>query len=152
MSITLNRRGISSRVEVTLSPSFDNRSDPQQEHCVGAGRTTHPHSEKVGAPGACAQTNAPSSSWPPSRRRVRPRLRPPQAPQVAAIAGRATASTAPNVRHKASAAASYAWAARLRPRTGCALHICRSSGRHMSSSTTACQRTSVSARPELSLL
>ncbi|MGY4412292.1 hypothetical protein ACVWW4_004028 [Bradyrhizobium sp. LB7.1] len=40
MSITLNRRGISSSVEVTLSPSFDSRADPQQGHCVGAGRTT----------------------------------------------------------------------------------------------------------------
>lgn len=40
VSITLKRRGISSSVEVTLSPSFDSRSDPQQGHCVGAGGIT----------------------------------------------------------------------------------------------------------------
>src|SRR5690349_23209588 len=44
VSITLNRRGISSSVEVTLSPSFDNRADPQQGHCVGADSTTRSRS------------------------------------------------------------------------------------------------------------
>lgn len=40
VSITLNRRGISPGVEVTLSWSFDSRAEPQQGHCIGTGRTT----------------------------------------------------------------------------------------------------------------
>ena len=48
VSMTLNGRGISSSVEVTLSPSFDSRADPQQGHCVGAGRTTRSRSMSSG--------------------------------------------------------------------------------------------------------
>jgi hypothetical protein len=38
--ITFHRRGITSSVSVTSSPSFDSRSDPQQPQLVGAAMTT----------------------------------------------------------------------------------------------------------------
>ena len=38
--ITFHRRGITSSVSVTTSPTFDSRSDPQQAQAVGPGTTT----------------------------------------------------------------------------------------------------------------
>ena len=37
---TFHRRGITSSVSVTSSPTFDSRSDPQHSQAVGAGTTT----------------------------------------------------------------------------------------------------------------
>jgi hypothetical protein len=44
VSITLKRRGISSSVSVTSSPSFDNRDPPQQAQVVGGSMTTRSRS------------------------------------------------------------------------------------------------------------
>lgn len=65
---------ISSSVEITLSPSFESSVEPQQGHCVGAGRMTRSrscHRERAGAPATCIQTNAPFASLRlPSRQRA----------------------------------------------------------------------------------
>lgn len=48
VSISLNRRGISSNVSVTFSPSFARRVPPQQAQVVGASMTTRSRSMSSG--------------------------------------------------------------------------------------------------------
>ena len=108
--MTFHRRGTTSSVSVTSSPSFDSFVEPQDGQHAGAGMTTRSRGSAPGTAcemGACAEAVARRASWPRlSRPKAHLRRRRSPALRAEAPSAPGAAPCAPSERRKAPASAS----------------------------------------------